>query len=99
MKYPVWIKLKEDGRIFKAIDFLGMSDCYDCRDDKGKRELISVFEPVLYSRDKETWLTFDELQELDYPKIEYPKGSAMYLIDKYLGDAFDALFIEEAKKK
>ena len=31
MKYPVWIKLEEDGRILKAITYLGISDCYDCR--------------------------------------------------------------------
>ena len=98
MKYPVWIKLKEDGRILKVITYLGISECYDCR-YKGKRELIDGKTPCLYSRDKKTWLTFDELDELDNPKVEYPKGSAMYYINKYLSGAFDEIFKEECKEE
>ena len=98
MKYPVWIKLEKDGRILKAIDYLGISDCYDCR-YKGKRELIDGRTPCLYSRDKKTWLTFDELINLDYPKIEYPKGSIMYYLDKYLPKAFDEAFKISCKKE
>lgn len=94
MKYPVWIKLKENEKILKAIDYLGMSDCYDCRDEKGKRELIDGRTPCLYSRDKETWLTFDELDELDNPKVEYPEGSSIYYIDKHLSKVFDEVFIK-----
>lgn len=98
MKYPVWIKLKENEKILKAITYLGMSDCYDCRNEKGQRELIDGRTPCLYSRDKETWLTFDELDELDNPKIEYPEGSSIYYIDKYLSKAFDEVFKQEAIK-
>ena len=98
MKYPVWIKLEEDGRILKAITYLGISDCYDCR-YKGKRELIDGRTPCLYSRDKKTWLTFDELDELDNPKVEYPEGSAMSYIDKYLAKAFEEVFRKECKKE
>ncbi len=98
MKYPIYIKLKKDGKVLKAITYLGMSDCYDCR-YKGKRELISVCEPVLYSRDKKNWLTWEELKELDYPKIEYPVGSMMYYIDKYLAEGFDKAFKTACKEE
>ena len=64
MKYPIWIKLKKDGRILEAINYLGMSDCFDCR-YKGKRELISICEPILFSRDKKTWLNYWSLNKED----------------------------------
>lgn len=92
MKYPVWIKLKESGRVLEAIDYTAMSDCYICMDN-GKRELISPFdESLLYSRDKKTWLTYEELHDLDNPKTNYPEGSAMYCIEKYMTEAFDEVF-------
>ena len=98
MKYPVYIKIVKTGQVLKAIDYLGISDCYDCR-YKGKRELVDVQEPVLFSRDKKEWLTLDEQMEKDNPKEVYPKGSLMYLIDKHIGDAFDHCFMQASKEQ
>jgi len=97
MKYPVWLKVKETGKIYKAIDYLDLSDCYDCQNEEGKRELISICEPVLYSRDKINWLSWEELDELDNPKVEYQEGTAIYYINKYIGKAFDEIFKKENK--
>lgn len=53
----------------------------------GWRDAIYIREDYLYLKDTEL-----------PPKKEYPKGSAMYYIEKYLGEAFDNQFKKESKK-
>jgi hypothetical protein len=61
-KYPVWIKLEKNGKVLKAVDFLDIYDCYECK-CKGKRELVYTWEPKLFSRDRKTWLPEKDLEE------------------------------------
>ena len=98
MKKHFWIKLKENGKILKVINYLTISDCYDCR-YKGKRKLIDTRTPCLYSRDRKTWLNYKEFIDVNYfPEVKYPKESSMYIINKYLGKAIDKLFKNISKR-
>ena len=102
MEYPVFIKVIKTKKVYEAVNFLELSNCYDCRSKKGKRELISACDvPVLYSRDKKEWLTFDELIERDYHKVELDE-KAQKIADnlcKALDYAFQMASKEEELKK
>ena len=76
MKYPVYIKEKGRKLIYKAIDFLGMTECYRCiREIDGKEVHLFVGRKYLFSYDKEKWLTSKELNELNKcePETKFEK--------------------------